>query len=97
MLSIAIRMSNMETEKAAEFYEWCIGPDWQGIVEKDTNSLIRLIDLDKPLFVRAVKELQISVLLTGSKKDQMVRMNLEEEYSVMAREIPNAGIHLFNE
>mgnify|MGYP001358307453 CR=1 FL=1 len=94
---MAERTAAMETKQAAEFYEWCIGADWQEVVEKDTNSMIRLIYLDEPLFVRSVKELQVPVLLMGSKKDQMVRQNLEEEYLAMIQEIPNARIHLFNE
>lgn len=94
---LAERTQAVNIKEAVQFYEWCIGADWQEIVEKDTVSLIRLIDSNKPLFVKALQELQVPLLLTGSKKDQMVRRDLEEEYSAIAQEVNDVRIHLFNE
>ena len=34
------RESAMKDEDARGFYEWCLGPDWQDIVQKDTKALI---------------------------------------------------------
>ncbi|MGM0215015.1 alpha/beta fold hydrolase [Enterococcus sp. AZ109] len=94
---LAERGAAVSTPEAAQFYEWCIGEDWLEIVEKDTDSFVRLIDQEKPLFVKALKELQVPLLLTGSKKDQMVRRDLAEEYAAIAEEVPRAQVCLFNE
>ena len=38
------RESAMKDEDARGFYEWCLGPDWQDIVQKDTKALIECAD-----------------------------------------------------
>lgn len=36
-------------------------------------------------------------LLVGSKKDEMCRPNLEDEYKQMTTVIPNAKVYIFNQ
>ena len=36
-------------------------------------------------------------LLVGSKKDEMCRPNLEDEYKQMSTVIPNAKVYIFNQ
>ena len=38
------RESAMKDEDARGFYEWCLGPDWQDIVQKDTKALVECAD-----------------------------------------------------
>lgn len=94
---LAERAAAVNIKEAAQFYEWCIGADWKKVVEKDTDALVRLIHSNKTLFVKAISELKVPLLLTGSKEDQMVRRDLEKEYSAIAQEVNNTRIHLFNE
>ena len=38
------RESAMKDEDARGFHEWCLGPDWQEIVQKDTKALLACAD-----------------------------------------------------
>lgn len=45
------RESAMKDEDARGFHEWCLGPDWQDIVLKDTKALLACADSGNPLYV----------------------------------------------
>ena len=75
----------MKDEDAREFYEWCLGTDWQDIVLKDTKALLECADSRTALFVSPLSELGCPVLLTGSAEDLMCRSDMEEEYGEMKK------------
>ena len=43
--------------ETSQVYEWFIGEDWRTVVEKDTDSLLRLIESKKPLFFKSLSSL----------------------------------------
>ena len=74
------RESAMKDEDARGFHEWCLGSDWQDIVQKDTNPL---------------SAIECPVLLTGSAEDLMCRSDMKEEYGEMKKMMVNTSIHMF--
>ena len=89
------RESAMKDEDARGFYEWCLGSDWENIVQKDTEALLACADSWTSLFVSPLSELDCPVLLTGSAEDLMCRSDMEEEYEEMKKMMGNASIHMF--
>lgn len=83
--------------QSRQFYEWCQGKDWEKIVDLDTEALLQCAKEKRPLFHKSLDKLNVPVLLVGSKKDEMCRPNLEEEYEQMSMVIPNAKVYIFNQ
>ena len=83
--------------QSRQFYEWCQGEDWEQVVDLDTEALLLCAKEKRPLFHKSLNELQVPTLLVGSKKDEMCRPNLEDEYKQMSTIIPNAKIYIFNQ
>ena len=92
-------VSERKTAKAdlpsRQFYEWCQGPDWEKVIDLDTEALLRCDREKRPLFHKPLTEMKIPVLFMGSREDKMCRENLEKEYKEMADLIPNAKINMF--
>ena len=80
---------------ARGFYEWCQGPDWEAVVDRDTDALLRCASSGQPLFCRPLGQMRPPVLLLGSREDPMCRLDLEAEYTAMAAQIPSASVCLF--
>lgn len=89
------REAAMKDEAARGFYEWCLGPDWEEIVRKDTQALLECAHSGTPLFLSPLSSISCPVLLTGSLEDKMCRRNMKEEYEEMEELIDNASISLF--
>lgn len=83
-------------EKAAGFYRWCQGEDWEQVVDKDTEALVQCAKEGRPLFVKPLEELRVPLLLLGSLGDEMTRKDLREEYEAVAAKT-GAEICLFPE
>ncbi|MBV7392217.1 alpha/beta fold hydrolase [Enterococcus alishanensis] len=77
------------------FYEWCIGKDWEQVVARDTDSLLRLIDARSELFSKPLETLEVPLLLLGSKEDPLLRKDLETEYQAITKACKNSICHLF--
>ena len=89
------RESAMKDEDARGFHEWCLGPDWQDIVLKDTKALLACADSGNPLYVSPLSAIECPVLLTGSAEDLMCRSDMKEEYGEMKKMMGKASIHMF--
>ena len=80
---------------ARGFYEWCQGPGWEAVVDRDTDALLRCAASGQPLICRPLGQMRTPVLLLGSREDPMCRRDLAEEYAAMAAELPCASVRLF--
>ena len=89
------RESAMKDEDARGFHEWCLGSDWQDIVQKDTKALLACADSGNPLYVSPLSAIECPVLLTGSVEDLMCRSDMKEEYGEMKKMMGKASIHMF--
>ena len=90
------RENAMKNEDARRFYEWCLGSDWEDIVQKDTKALLECATSGVSLFVSPLSAIECPVLLTGSAEDLMCRSGMEEEYEEMKKMMGNASIHMFS-
>nr|WP_301906487.1 alpha/beta hydrolase [uncultured Anaerostipes sp.] len=90
------RAEAKQNEEAAQFYEWCQGEDWEMVVDLDTECLLRCADENRPLFHKPLSSLAVPIMFMGSREDEMVREDLEEEYEQMAEQIKQARIILFD-
>ena len=86
LLERAMAKNNLQSR---QFYEWCQGEDWEQVVDLDTEALLLCAKEKRPLFHKSLNELQVPTLFVGTKKDEMCRPNLEDEYKQMSTIIPN--------
>lgn len=92
---VAERATVAGNPETAVIYEWFLGEDWEAVVNQDTDSLLRLIDSGKPLFIGALDSFQCPLLLTGTVNDGMIRSNIQDEYQAIVAEVPQARYQLF--
>lgn len=78
------RSAAKKDEQAAGFYEWCQGEDWEEVVDKNTDALLRCAKEGRPLFRRPLEQLKNPMLLMGSMEDEMVRKDFQLEYETIA-------------
>ncbi|HCQ6081510.1 TPA: alpha/beta hydrolase [Clostridioides difficile] len=91
------REKSKQDIQARKFYEWCHGKDWGNVVNLDTKALLQCANEKRPLFHKELCKLEMPILFTGSKEDEMCRHNLEEEYKQMATFISKASIYIFSQ
>lgn len=92
---LAERSSTMADPEASKFYHWCIGEDWKEVVERDTDSMWRLIISRRELFFDSLQILQAPLLLTATKRDEMIRPNIEREYQAIVGEVVQGQFKIF--
>lgn len=78
------RSTAKKDEHAAGFYEWCQGEDWEEVVNKNTDALLRCAKEKRPLFCKPLEQLRNPMLLMGSIEDEMVRKDFLAEYETIA-------------
>lgn len=78
------RRAAKKDERAAGFYEWCQGEDWEAVVDKNTDALLRCEKEKRPLFCKPLEQLRNPMLLIGSKGDEMVRKDFLAEFETIA-------------
>ncbi len=91
------RKQAMNDPLASQFYAWCQGDDWRDIVEKDTEALVRYIEEDIPPFHHPLKKLDVPYMLIGSKEDELLRDDLENEYKEIVRDVGHGFIEIYCE
>lgn len=92
---IAERSSTLTDPEASSYYHWCIGDDWKEVVERDTDSMWRLIVSRRELFFDSLKIFQPPLLLTATRKDKAIRPNIEREYRAIAGEVVRGQFKIF--
>lgn len=88
------RTAAKKDEMAAGFYEWCQGEDWETVVDRNTESLLRCSGEKRPLFWKPLEQLKSPILLMGSRMDEMIRKDFEAEYETIAQ-LTGAQICIF--
>jgi pimeloyl-ACP methyl ester carboxylesterase len=94
---MAERSASKKDFQAKQFYEYCQGADWEAVVDSDTQALLRLLSLKRPLFHKPLSSLQMPILFMGSRKDKIVRKDLADEYRKMADIVKCGTVHLFDD
>ncbi len=63
------RDQSKKDKNAALFYEFMNGPDWEKVVDDDTNAIIYHAKNIKKFFHKPISELKVETLLTGNRED----------------------------
>lgn len=66
-------------ERARGFYEWCQGEDWEFVVDLDTEALVNYEKNNTRIFHRPIETIQVPLLITVSKQDEMLANDMEAE------------------
>lgn len=86
--------------EARGFYEYMHGSDWEKIVDNDTSAIIRHQKETGNFFHKPLNELNIDILLTGSKEDKFMYDIFddyyEKIYGEIAKKLKHGKIHLFS-
>ncbi len=69
------RQAAKQDEQARGFYEWNQGPDWEQVVDLDTDVLVRYEEKQTRLFLQPIAEIQVPLLITISLEDEMLHNN----------------------
>lgn len=95
------RESSKNDENAKMFYAYMHGPDWEQVVDNDTNAIIKHSKEIGAFFHKPLQSFRADILLTGSRKDEFISMispdYFEEVYGRIIEKIGHGEIHLFNE
>ncbi len=73
------RQAAKQDEQARGFYEWNQGPDWEQVVDLDTDVLVRYEEKQTRLFLQPIAEIQVPLLITISLEDEMLQNNALSE------------------
>lgn len=92
----ADRERDKKNPPAQEFWFSNHGPDWEHIVDLDTEMLIEFSKTGKSFFHKSISELRVPCLLTGSMKDEFCN-HLDEIYRALKRKNPSLETHLFED
>ena len=84
-----------KSSDAWQFYQWCQGEDWERVVEQDTSALVACAEQQLSLFVRPIERLQLPLLLTGSREDEMLAPEFADRYRQIQQRLPQTELCLF--
>lgn len=82
-------------ERARGFYKWCQGEDWQTVVDLDTEALVNYEKKRIRLFHSPIEEIQVPLLITVSKQDQMLANDMQAECAKMNAKNGNISYKIF--
>lgn len=74
----------MADEMTRGFYQWCQGEDWRQVVARDTRALVNLQENHLRLFIDAIENIKVPLLMVASKEDMMLNNDLEREFAKIA-------------
>lgn len=84
-------------EQARGFYEWCQGEDWEYVVDLDTEALVNYERKQIRIFHAPIEMIQLPLLITISKQDEMLSNNMEEECKHLHELNPQISYRIFDE
>lgn len=92
---LAERSFLMADPKSSKYLQWCIGDDWKEVLNRNTDSIWRLIISRREPFFDSLQILEAPLLLTATKKDNLILPNIEKEYRAIAGEVVHGQFKLF--
>lgn len=81
---VAERTVAKADEAARGFYAWNQGDDWETVVDKDTAALVALAESGASLFVQPIETIQVPLLITVSRTDEMLANDMAAECQTLA-------------
>lgn len=83
-------------EGARGFYEWNQGADWERVVDQDTEALLRMANSGAPLFCAPIASIQVPLLVTVSRADEMLGNDMEQECRALSAANPHIHYAIFD-
>ena len=71
-----------------EFYEWNQGEDWERVVDLDTEVLVNYERKHTRIFHRPIEQIQVPLLITISREDEMLAKDMDAECSYLCNSNP---------
>ena len=84
----AERAAAKADDMARGFYEWNQGADWERVVDQDTEALVALAESGASLFVRPIETIQVPLLITVSRVDEMLANDMAAECAQLSAANP---------
>lgn len=84
----AERAAAKADDMARGFYEWNQGADWERVVDQDTEALVALAESGASLFVRPIETIQVPLLITVSRADEMLANDMAAECAQLSAANP---------
>jgi pimeloyl-ACP methyl ester carboxylesterase len=88
------RQAGKQDPPTLSFWQYSHGPDWEKIVDLDTEMLLRFSDLDQSFFHLPISALAVPTMLTGSREDEFCD-HLDAIYATLKQKNSALEIHLF--
>ena len=83
-------------ELARGFYAWCQGEDWEPVVDLDTQALVNYERKGLRLFRRPIEDIQVPLLITVSRQDEMLSNDMETECWRLQEQNPNIHSRIYD-
>lgn len=93
----AERTAAKANEMARGFYEWNQGPDWERVVDQDTAALVALAESEASLFVAPIADIQVPLLITVSRTDEMLANDMVTECAQLSTINPLIHYRVFED
>ncbi len=88
-------LSAKKDEQARGFYEWCQGDDWEYVVDLDTEALVNYERNHIRLFHNLIETIQIPLLITVSKEDEMLANDMDSQCRLLHSCNPNIHYQIY--
>lgn len=83
-------------QKTVDFWQYNHGDDWESIIDKDTDVIIRHYENIKNFFHKDLAQLSIPVLFSASLKDEFAEfIDFNKTYNLMLSKVPKGKVHFF--
>lgn len=83
-------------EQSRGFYEWNQGKDWEYVVDLDTEVLVNYERKHTRLFHRPIETIQVPLLITISKEDEMLVKDMDTECKYLCDSNPNIRCKIYD-
>lgn len=90
------RQAAKADESARAFYAWCQGEDWEQVVDRDTAVLVDYGRKQTRIFRRPIEEIQVPLLITASRADEMLVNDLDAECQRLRERNPLIQYRLYD-
>ena len=90
------RTAAKKDEQARGFYEWCQGEDWETVIDLDTEVLVNYEKNHVRLFRSPIEMIQVPLLITVSRKDEMLANDMEAECRRLHEKNPYVSYKIYD-
>lgn len=92
---LAERNAAKQDPQARDFYAWCQGPDWERVVDLDTQALAAYEREQIPPFLAPIEQIRRPLLITVSRTDRMLAGDLAEECRRLQKANPGIQCRIY--